>query len=360
MIHGFIMAPDGTPMHTSLGNVIDPMPILESFGADAMRYYACTCALGEDNAFREKDVVHGKKLITKLYNMGKFVGMVAKTKPEMRQLHVTDRWILSSFSRTVKQVSHYYDNYQFDRAMREVEQFAWHEFADHYIEMVKHRTRDPDDEGVRYTLYTICLGIMKMIAPLMPHVTEEVYQECFRELDGAISIHVSEWPVPVLEDGFAEAQGESIKEVIGAVRNWKSEQKMPLNQEIASIEIIGPAANLLRGNEADIGETAKAKVVMVSLEGALQERVVGIKPIPSRIGPTFKAKAKEVTEALKGLDPEQVFEQLASGKMITIALSDGSLAELDKHFMELQKELTLHGKAVNVVQLKDLVVAIEK
>jgi len=360
MIHGFIMAPDGTPMHTSLGNVIDPMPILESFGADAMRYYACTCALGEDNAFREKDVVHGKKLITKLYNMGKFVSMVVKTKPEMKHLHVTDRWILSSFSRTVKQVTHYYDNYQFDRAMREVEQFAWHEFADHYIEMVKHRARDPEDEGVKFTLYTICLGIMKMIAPLMPHVTEEVYQECFKELDGAISIHVSEWPHPVLDDGFAEAQGGAIKEVISAVRNWKSEQKMPLNQEIASIEIIGPAANLLRGNETDIGETTKAKEVKVSLEGALQERVVGIKPVPSRIGPTFKARAKEVTDALKAMDPEQVFEQLVSGKTIEITLSDGNKVELDKHFVELQKELTLHGKAVNVVQLKDLVVAIEK
>ncbi len=213
---------------------------------------------------------------------------------------------------------------------------------------------------MRYTLYTIYLGIMKMIAPMMPHVTEDVYQECFKELDGAISIHVSEWPHPVLEDGFAEAQGESIKEVIGAVRNWKSEQKMPLNQEIASIEIIGPAANLLRGNEADIGETAKAKEVKVSLEGALQERVVGIKPVPSRIGPTFKARAKEVTDALRALDPAQVSAHLASGKMIEIALSDGSKAELDKHFMELQKELTLHGKAVNVVQLKDLVVAIEK
>jgi valyl-tRNA synthetase len=244
--------------------------------------------------------------------------------------------------------------------MREVEQFAWHEFADHYIEMVKHRTRDPEDEGVRYTLYTVCLGIMKMMAPLMPHVTEEVYQECFKDLDGAISIHVSEWPTAVLEDGFAEAQGESIKDVIGAVRNWKSEQKMPLNQEIASIEIIGPAANLLRGNEADISETTKAKEIKVSLEGALQERVVGIKPVPSRIGPTFKAKAKEVTEALKALDPQQAFDQLTSGKMIEIMLSDGTKAELDKHFVELQKELMLHGKAVNVVQLKDLVIAIEK
>ena len=86
MIHGFIMSPDGTPMHSSLGNVIDPMPILEEYGADALRYYACTCALGEDNAFREKDVIHGKRLCNKLWNIGKFTEMVVTSKPGMKDL----------------------------------------------------------------------------------------------------------------------------------------------------------------------------------------------------------------------------------------------------------------------------------
>ena len=102
MIHGFIMASDGTPMHSSLGNVIDIMPILERNGADALRYYACTCALGEDNAFREKDVVHGGRLCTKLWNVGRFVGAVIKNMPEMRGLRDTDRWIVSRYSWVVE------------------------------------------------------------------------------------------------------------------------------------------------------------------------------------------------------------------------------------------------------------------
>jgi len=73
MIHGFIMAPDGTPMHTSAGNVIDPMPILEKYGADALRYYAASCSLGTDHAFREETVVRGKKICIKVYNLGQFV-----------------------------------------------------------------------------------------------------------------------------------------------------------------------------------------------------------------------------------------------------------------------------------------------
>ena len=109
MIHGFIMSPDGTPMHSSLGNVIDPVPILKEYGADALRYYACTCALGEDNAFREKDVIHGKRLATKLWNIGKFTGMVVKSRPEMNGLQPLDRWILSRFSKVVKNATRFFE-----------------------------------------------------------------------------------------------------------------------------------------------------------------------------------------------------------------------------------------------------------
>jgi valyl-tRNA synthetase len=360
MIHGFIMAPDGTPMHTSLNNVIDPMPILENYGADAVRYYACTCALGEDNAFREKDVVHGKKLCAKLYNMGKFVGSVVKRRPYQREdLHPIDKWMLSRFTKVWKLVTEYYEHYQFDRAMREIEQFAWHEFADHYIEMVKHRTKDEKDEAVRYTLYTVCLGIMKMIAPLMPHVTEEVYQENFKRIDKAQSIHVSKWPIPTFYDDTSERKGVVAKDIVSAVRSWKAEHGLPLNQELASVEIIGPGVTLVEGSERDIKETIKAKEMLVSKEAALEERIVALKPVPSKIGPQFKAKAKEVSEKVKALNPEENKVCAATTK-VEIRMEDGSTIELNADCFELQKQLTLHGKNVDTIQLGDLVVAIQK
>lgn len=359
MIHGFIMAPDGTPMHTSSNNVIDPMPILQNYGADAMRYYACTCALGEDNAFREKDVVHGKKLATKLYNMGKFVGNVVKAKPERTGLKPMDRWILSRYSKTVKAATDFYDHYQFDRAMREVEQFAWHEFADHYIEMAKHRTKDADDEAVRFTLCTVCLGIMKMIAPLMPHVTEEVYQDVFASMDGARSIHISKWPEALFVDKEAELSGELAKETIGAIRNWKADHKMPLNETLTLVELIGEGAQSLIGYELDIMETVKATELKLSVEAELSERIAGLKPVPSKIGPAFKTKAKEVTETIKALDPQQGAKDLGEGRLKLI-LADGSNVDIPADFVELQKELTLHGKAVETVQLGSMLIAIQK
>jgi valyl-tRNA synthetase len=360
MIHGFIMAPDGTPMHTSSNNVIDPMPILESFGADAMRYYACTCALGEDNAFREKDVLHGKKLCTKLYNMGKFVGTVVKHKPYMRDdLKATDKWMLSRFSKTLKQVSIYYDNYQFDKVMREVEQFAWHEFADHYIELVKHRTQDLKDEAVRYTLYTVCLGIMKMLAPLLPHVTEEVYQENFVRMDRAKSIHVSKWPIPVFYDDTSERKGVLAKDIVAAIRNWKAERGLPLNEALASVEIIGADEELMADVSNDILKTVKAQSIRLASKADLEERVLGVRPVLAKIGPTFRAQAKEVTEALKQLRPNGIVELMETGSM-QIPLSDGTSAKVTSDFVQLLKQLTLHGQAVETIQLGEMLIAISK
>jgi valyl-tRNA synthetase len=359
MIHGFIMAADGTPMHSSLGNVIDPMPILEKNGADALRYYACTCSLGEDNAFREKDVVHGGRLCTKLWNIGKFVGSVVTEKPRMEGLHPTDKWILSRYSKVVQSATRHYDNYSFDKAMRVVEDFAWHEFADHYLEMIKFRTRDPNDEGVKFTLYTVCLGVMKMLAPLLPHVTEEVYQTSFLAGEGDKSIHVSKWPEPVLIDAVEEERGEFVKEVIGALRSWKAENGIPLNEQITLIELIGEGAERLSGCEKDIVQTIRAKELKISRQAELEERIVALRPVLSKIGPMFKQRAKEIVGKLQELVPAEVAASIETAP-VEVMLSDGSTVQVDKDLVTFEKKLTLHGKEVKTFQVKEVLVAVQR
>ena len=356
MIHGFIMAPDGTPMHSSLGNIIDPMPILEEYGADALRYYACTCALGEDNAFREKDVIHGKRLCTKLWNIGKFTAMVVKERPEEKGLQPLDRWILSRFSKVVRNATQYYDDYQFDKVMREVEEFAWHEYADHYVELVKYRTREGDD-GVRFTLYTITLGIAKILAPLLPHVTEDIYQDGFAEMDDAKSIHISAWPQEVLSSDEDEVRGNMVKDVVSAIRSWKAERKLALNKEMELIELIGPSALSLKGYEKDILETSRAKELKIVAEADLEEKVVAVKPVKSRIGPTFKAQGKEVLQLLESIDPQEAADELEKGSL-KLTLADGTTLDLDASYVEVQKKLTLGGKAVETLQVRDVLIAV--
>ncbi|MGE4274627.1 MAG: valine--tRNA ligase [Candidatus Methanomethylophilaceae archaeon] len=354
MIHGFIMSPDGTPMHSSLGNVIDPLPILQEYGADAMRYYACTCSLGIDHAFREKDVVRGRKLCNKLYNIGRFVGRMFDSRPQRPdELRASDRWILSRYSRTVERCTVYLEAYQFDKAMREIESFTWHEFADHYIEMSKGR----EDQAVRYTLYTVLLGITKLMAPFMPHVTEDVYQDHFRTHEGAQSIHVSEWPQPVLTDAHAEALGESLKQVISAVRAWKSDHKMALNAPLQLVELIGPSAADLEEGRQDIMETVKAMTLNIVAEADIQEKVVGVKPVHARLGPSFKAASKQVIARLAAMDPAEVAEAMHSGGLEVEV--DGELLKVSKEHVDFETVLLLDGRQVETLQVNGLLVAIE-
>ena len=353
MIHGFIMAPDGTPMHSSIGNVIDPIPILREYGADSLRYYAATCSMGIDHAFREKDVVRGRKLCNKIFNMGKFVGPRFDSKPKRpSKLRISDKWILSRFSDVVSSVTQYFESYQFDKAMRDAENFIWHELADHYIEMVKARK----DDAVRYTLYTVLLGSIKLIAPFMPHITEDVYQEHFRKYEGAKSIHVSAWPEAVLNDKDAEAAGDVLKDVIAAIRTWKSDKKMPLNAELNLVELIGDAM-MLDGARDDIIETVKAKKLEIVRKADITEDVVSIKPVHSKLGPTYKGLAKGIINEVQKMEPAKVASALDSGGLkLTV---DGEKIVLTKEFLEPEKRLLLNGKQIETIQVRGILVAIE-
>ncbi|MCX6650937.1 MAG: valine--tRNA ligase [Methanomassiliicoccales archaeon] len=356
MIHGFIMAPDGTPMHTSIGNVIDPMPLLESYGTDALRYYACTCTLGEDHAFRERDVVHGKKLCTKIWNLGKLIEMTVTERPERVQLKPIDRWIMSRYTKVLETVTGHLDNYNFDKAMREVENFAWKEFADHYVEMTKHRTRT-NDKSVRYTLYTVYLGILKMMAPMLPHVTEDAYQ-AFAAMDDSKSIHISKWPEPEHIDEEAEVKGELTKDIIAAVRTWKAEKKYPLNKELLNVEIVGKGALALKGYEQDIAMTVRAGRVEVLEKVQLNECPIQVKPVHAKIGPLFKNLARDVVAQIAAIEPETAMRKLAEGGF-EVTLDNGRSVLITSDLVEVVCELQFKGKSVETIQVRDLLVVIE-
>lgn len=353
MINGFIMSPDGTPMHSSIGNVIDPVPILEEYGADALRYYAATCSLGIDHAFRQPDVVRGGRFCNKVFNLGLFVSRFLKIKPSETcdSLRVSDKWILSKYSRVVEEAGSFYEKYQFDRALKILESFIWHEFADHYVEMVKGR----DDEAVVYTLYNVFLGSLKMIAPLFPHVTEELYQRIFREFEEVKSIHLSSWPESILNDEEAESTGELLKEVVASVRTWKSSKKIPLNSEIPSLELVGKKAVLLKDAVDDISETTKAVDIIIAESAEIKEEVVGVKPVHAKLGPMFKAAAKGIVSALSEMDPKSVAEQIESG---TVTIEADETYELGPEFFEVETRPTLDGMAVETLHVGGILIVL--
>lgn len=357
MIHGFIMAPDGRPMHASAGNVIDPMPLLEKYGGDAMRYYASTCALGMDHAFKEQELVRGNRLATKTWNVMRMVGSACKQKPRRpATMNPIDAWVLSRFGALVREVEKYNDDYQFDRSMALIQDFLWHEFADHYIELVKHRAYSDDDRGARYALYTVGLGLLKLISVFLPHVAEDAYQLNFRQHESPISIHVSSWPEAPERDLRAEEMGEAVKRVVAAVRSWKSAKGMSLNAEIRRVEVVGQrAAELLSGSEEDIRETLKAKAFAVTSSVALREAVSGLKPVHAKLGPAFREDAKEVAARLAAIR-DVPLSSVADGVQVT--LSDGRVIEVRPEFYTIQKTVASDRGELEQVPAGELTVLV--
>jgi valyl-tRNA synthetase len=336
MIHGFIMAPDGRPMHASSGNAIDPLPLLEKYGGDAMRYYASTCALGMDHAFKEQELVRGNRLAVKTWNVMRLVGSACKTKPRKpKNMHPIDAWILSRFGELAREVEKHNEEYQFDRAMALIQDFLWHEFADHYIELAKHRAYSNKDGGAKYALYTVGLGLLKMISVFLPHVAEDAYQLCFKQFEKPISIHVSDWPTAPPRDQESETKGNMVRDMVAGVRAWKAANALSLNAEISRIEVVGEgAASLISGSEDDIRQTLKAKELEIRGSVALSISVGRVRPVHSMLGPTFKKDAKEIVDkltSLRGLDLE------ISQRGLSIALDDGRRIDLGPEFYEIEK-----------------------
>ena len=357
MIHGFIMAPDGTPMHASAGNTIDPKPLLEKYGGDAMRYYASTCALGMDHAFKEQELVRGNRLATKAWNVMRLVGSACKTKPSQpSSMHPIDQWILSRFGALVHEVEKYNEAYEFDKAMARIEDFLWHEFADHYIELSKHRAYSEQDEGARFALYTVGLGLLKMISVFLPHVAEDAYQSSFKQHEGSVSIHVSGWPAAPARDKEGERKGEAVKEIVAAVRAWKSSKGMSLNAEIGAVEIVGPlAGDLISGSEMDMGQTLKAKSLVALDHVKLREIIERVKPVHSKLGPAFKRDAKEIVDHLQSLkNPDMKI--VTDG--VTLRLNDGREIRLSPEFFVVEKKILSEKGELDHIAVADLSVLV--
>jgi valyl-tRNA synthetase len=236
-VSGFVTM-KGQKMSKSKGNVVAPQQIMNEFGSDALRYWAASSKLGEDLDYMEKDVATGKKFITKIFNATNFVFMNLKhqkTKPN--KMHESDRLFLSQLNNLIKSSTEAFDEYNYSKAKKEVDGFFWRVFADNYLEIVKNRVYNGTKEekaSAFYTLYESLKAITKMIAPFTPHICEEIYQTCFKKHEKEKSIHLCEWPKPIgiKEHRHDEKEWSKYAEIIGKVRQAKSEKKVSMKAEI--------------------------------------------------------------------------------------------------------------------------------
>lgn len=235
LFHGLVRDSQGRKMSKSLGNGIDPLEIIDQYGADALRLTLITGnAPGNDMRFYLERVENSRNFANKVWNASRFIMMNMTDKtvktPAMEELAPVDKWILSKLNSLAKEVTENMENFELGIAVQKVYDFIWDEFCDWYIEMVKPRLYATDDtvsqNAALWTLKTVLLDALKLLHPYMPFITEEIFCTLQSEEE---SIMISDWPEFTDKRSFPKEEQdiEIIKEAVRGIRNVRTEMNVP-------------------------------------------------------------------------------------------------------------------------------------
>ncbi len=235
LIHGLVRDSQGRKMSKSLGNGIDPLEVIEKYGADALRFTLVTGnAPGNDMRFYWERVEASRNFANKVWNASRFImmhlGDAAIIEPEKEDLEIIDQWILSDVNTLVKEVTENMDKYELGIAVQKIYDFIWTEFCDWYIELVKPRLFKKEEHpksanAAFWTLRTVLIDSLKLLHPYMPFITEEIFCTLQSEED---SLMISSWPVYKAEwhNEAAGQKTELMKNLIRGIRNIRTEMNV--------------------------------------------------------------------------------------------------------------------------------------
>lgn len=241
LIHGLVRAEDGRKMSKSLGNGVDPMDVIDQYGADALRYFLTTgSSPGQDLRYSTEKVEAVWNFANKIWNASRFalMNMDGMTYDEIDlsgEKSVADAWILTRLNETIEQVTKLADKYEFGEVGRTLYNFIWDDFCDWYIEMAKLPLYG-DDEAAKKTTRSVLAYVldntMRLLHPMMPFITEEIWQNIPH--DGE-SITVAKWPVadPALTDEAKASNMKLLVDLIHAVRNIRAEVNTPMSKKVS-------------------------------------------------------------------------------------------------------------------------------
>ena len=304
MINGMVLDENRQKMSKSKGNVVDPDAVLEEYPVDAARFWAAGSAIGDDLPYQEKGLRAGEKLIRKLWNASKLVESLAPDvidKPD--ELTAIDRWLLAELDATITETTDYLDNREFSKARDNLRTFFWGTFCDDYLEIAKQRLDDGEDRSAAYTLRTAHERFLKLFAPQLAHVTEELYREMY---DSETSIHHSGWPEPLGLEADREG-GNAAMSVVGTLRKYKSDRQLPLNAELGAVDVYGP----IDGFESDIrGVMHVDDLTVLESEPEIESVITEIKLDYAKVGPEYGAQVPDLESGIGSGDYELVDDEL--------------------------------------------------
>ena len=278
LIHGLVRDSQGRKMSKSLGNGIDPLEVIDKYGADALRLTLMTGnAPGNDMRFYWEKVEASRNFANKIWNASRFIMMNLEgktvTEPEnLNNLCAEDKWILSHLNTVIREATENMEKYELGIAVQKVYDFLWDELCDWYIEMAKVRLwkAEEDPKAANDALWTLRTALtegLKLLHPYMPFITEEIYCTLLPEEE---SIMISEWPVYREERNFPDAEKaiEGFKEVVRGIRNTRTEMNVPNNRK-TSLHIVAKDAEtaaMYENSKKSFVNLAFAKEILVQTD----------------------------------------------------------------------------------------------
>ena len=313
LIHGLVRDDQGRKMSKSLGNGIDPLEVIDKYGADALRLTLITGnAPGNDMRFYWERVENSRNFANKIWNATRFIMMNMEkadfTNVKLSDLTIADRWILSKVNTLAKEMTDNMEKFELGIAVSKVYDFIWEEFCDWYIEMVKPRLYNDEDEtkaAALWTLKTVLIQALKLLHPYMPFITEEIFCNIQDEEE---SIMISKWPEYTDEWNFEadEAAVDTIKAAVRAIRNLRTGMNVPPSR--------------------------KAKVYVVSAKEDVRHIFESSKSFFATLG---YASEVHVQEDKTGIDENAVSTPIHDAA-VYIPLEE--LVDIDKEIERLEKE----------------------
>jgi valyl-tRNA synthetase len=332
LIHGLVRAEDGRKMSKSLGNGVDPMDVIDQYGADSLRYFLTTgSAPGQDLRYSTEKVEATWNFANKIWNASRFAlmnmnGLKYEEIDLSGEKSVADKWILTRLNETIETVTRLSDRYEFGEVGRALYNFIWDDFCDWYIEMAKLPLYGEDEAAKKTTrsiLAYVLDNTMRLLHPFMPFITEEIWQNLPHQGE---SITTASWPQadPALTDREAADDMKVLVEVIRAVRNIRSEVNTPLSKKV------------------DMFLKAKDEKTLKTLEGNRGYIVRFCNPENLQIGLEVDAPEKAMTAVVTGLEIIMPLEGLINIDE-EIARLQKEKEKLDKEVERVQKKLSNEG-----------------
>jgi valyl-tRNA synthetase len=273
MISGFVLAKKGEKISKSKNNAkMSPNDLLDTYGADMIRYWTASNKLGTDTWFDTKDIESSKRFMNKLWNSAKFVDMHIKDADlsEETELQSIDKWLISRCHETFEKYQQQMENYEMGLARQEIDKFFWNDLCDNYLEMAKERLYNPDNKygdsqkAAKQTLATVFLEVLKMYSPFVPHITEYIYQELYKSKLKDELLSTSKFTELPYDKKYIEF-GDAMKKVVGDVRKYKTERNLSMKEPIESLEIETSLDNIrcLRDSISDIQSCTRAEHIII-------------------------------------------------------------------------------------------------